>query len=219
MSQVHHSMERKLASIFDELWNEVAWLHHKWSEYRVLFGTKKSRVDLLNVTFPSFARIIQDSLWQDILLHIARLTDPPKSRGKPNLTIQLLPEEITDAEAKAAVTFRVMDALAASEFCRDWRNRHIAHRDLHLVLDAKAKPLKPASRQKVNDALTSLSGVLNAVSEHYLDSEISFDMKAHCGGAMDILYLIDDGAKAAREKEKHLLSGNYSFDNFKSPDI
>ena len=51
---------------------------------------------------------------------------------------------------------RIADALVATEFCRDWRNRHIAHRDLQLALKQGAEPLKPASRSKVREALEAL---------------------------------------------------------------
>ena len=81
-------MGEELGSLYDALWQEVAGLHGKWSEYAALFGTRESRVDLLNQAAPYFFRIVQDSLWEDVLLHIARLTDPPKSAGKSNLTVQ-----------------------------------------------------------------------------------------------------------------------------------
>ena len=56
------SMGESLGSIFHALWQEVAWLHFKWREYVVLFGTKQSRVALLNRAAPSFFRIVEDML-------------------------------------------------------------------------------------------------------------------------------------------------------------
>lgn len=85
-------MGEPLGSLFYALWQEVAWVRVKWQEYIELFGKKPSRVDLLNKSAPLFFRIVQNVLWYDILMHIARLTDPPKSKGKPNLTIRRLPE-------------------------------------------------------------------------------------------------------------------------------
>ena len=67
-------MGEELGSIFHALWNEVAWLHQKWDQYNILFGTKPSRINLMNETAPLFFRIVQDSLWEDTLLNIARLT-------------------------------------------------------------------------------------------------------------------------------------------------
>ena len=57
----------------------------KWEEYLELFGKTSSRIHLLNQSAPVFFKIVQDSLWENIILHLARLTDPPKSAGKNNL--------------------------------------------------------------------------------------------------------------------------------------
>lgn len=78
-------MGKDLGELYSALWQEVAWVHSKWAEYVQLFGVKESRIDLLNRAAPRFARLLQDSLWEDVLLHIARLTDPAKSMGKSNL--------------------------------------------------------------------------------------------------------------------------------------
>lgn len=61
-----------LGSLYHALWNELAWLYSKWEEYVELFGTKPSRIDLLNKAAGHFFRIVQDSLWEESLLHIAR---------------------------------------------------------------------------------------------------------------------------------------------------
>lgn len=80
-------MGEKLGTYFNAIWNEVAWLYIKWSEYDELFGKKPSRVDLLNDAAPTFFHIVQDCLFRDVILHIARLTDPPKTGGKKNLSV------------------------------------------------------------------------------------------------------------------------------------
>jgi hypothetical protein len=76
-----------LGSVYDALWQQVAWVHAKWSDYVVLFGTSESRVKLLNEASPAFFRHAQDSIWESVLLHITRLTDPPATGGKQNLTV------------------------------------------------------------------------------------------------------------------------------------
>jgi hypothetical protein len=213
-------MGEELGSIYDALWQQVTWLHRKWSEYVVLFGTKESRVALLNEAAPSFSRIAQDSLWEDVLLHVARLTDPPKSAGKANLSLQTLAPLISQAETKAVVEARMAEALAASEFCRDWRNRHIAHRDLLLALERGAEPLKPASRTKVADALNALAAVLNAVSAHYYAGGTTrFDFGAEHDGAMSLLYVLDSGRHAERARRERLKSGIYDPTEYRPRDL
>src|SRR6266404_1158399 len=92
-------MGEVLGQQYHALWQELSWLHAKWNEYVELFGKKSSRIELLNQAAPSFFHLVQTSLWEDILLHIACLTNPPTSLGiKTNLTICNLPNLITDCE-------------------------------------------------------------------------------------------------------------------------
>ena len=96
-------MGEELGTIYDALWQEVAWLHGKWADYVALFGTTESRVSLLNSTAPTFFNLVQDSIWENILLHIGRMTDPTATAKKQNLTIQRLPELIDRPETRRKV--------------------------------------------------------------------------------------------------------------------
>jgi hypothetical protein len=127
-------MGEDLGRFYHALSNELAWLYLKWGEYEALFGTKPSRIDLINKAAGEFFRIIQDGLWEDALLHIARLTDSPRSVGKDNLSIRGLPALIEKPELRQTVQELVDVALQKTGFARDWRNRHIAHKDLKLAL-------------------------------------------------------------------------------------
>jgi hypothetical protein len=55
--------------------------------------------------------MIQDRLGEAVFLHIARLTDPPFSFGKSNLTLLSLPGLIEDLKLKEAVEKRCGTAL------------------------------------------------------------------------------------------------------------
>ncbi|NLG66066.1 MAG: hypothetical protein GX537_10730, partial [Actinobacteria bacterium] len=139
-------------------------LHAKWQQYRKLYGTSPERVDLLNDSAAFFFGIIDTVMWHDILLHITRLTDPPRTAGKANLTLTRLPDGITDQELSSAVATLVHDAVAKSDFARDWRNRRIGHSDLALALqDPRATPLKNTSRQSIENALAALRRVMNKI--------------------------------------------------------
>lgn len=183
-----------LGSLFHALWVEVAWLNVKWHEYVELFGKTPSRIDLLNKSAPLFFKIVQDSLWEEVLLHIARLTDPPKSAGYDNLTIRRL-SGIVNQEVEGIISKQIDKAVNSSNFCRDWRNRHIAHRDLKLAMDEQPKQLEPASRAKVRKALEDIAKVLNVISENYMNSTIDFDLMSEPGGAEDLILVLDDGIK------------------------
>jgi hypothetical protein len=70
-------MGEALGTQFYALWKEVVWLHWNWAESVELFGSKPTRIELLNRAAPAFFRMTQDALWE-----LTRSTPtPPNSRG------------------------------------------------------------------------------------------------------------------------------------------
>jgi len=194
----------------------------KWREYEDLFGTKPSRIDLMNKAAPRFFRIVQDALWEDTILHISRLTDPPKSidkMSKKNLSIQRLPLMVDDKDLKQNLEEKIEKAKTNSEFCRDWRNRRIAHSDLKLAMEDRSTPLKPASRKAINDALSAIVDVLNQVTLHYQVSIAIFDVHNRLGGGESLLYIIDDGLRLGEKRKAKIKNGNFKKDDFRSREI
>lgn len=212
-------MGQELGETYEALWQEIVWLHSKWAEYAALYGTKESRVALLNKAAPRFARLIQDTLWEDVVLHIARLTDPPKSAGKHNLTIQSLATHIGDSATRTIVEELVARAIEQTEFYRDWRNQHLAHRDLHLALARGAEPLKTGFRQLVREILQTLDQTLDTISLRYLGSTTYFEFETAAGGALSLLYVVDDGLKIEEARRERLRQGRVEPDDYKPKDI
>jgi hypothetical protein len=195
----------ELGPLINRLVGECTRLHWKWGDYVELFGKSPERIELLNRASGSFFRLVQDTLWEDVLLHIARLTDHAKSAGKDNLTLRRLPDLVAP-EVRAETQALLGLCLHECEFARDWRMRHLAHRDLSLAIGTSAKPLAHASRLAVRTALDSIAKLLNAVEGHYLKSELAFDL-GQPEGAVTLLYVIRDGLDAGERRRERLLSG------------
>jgi len=192
-------MGKPLGRLFYALVNEVEWLYIKWKEYIFLYGAEQSRIDLLNKVAPLFFRVVQDLLFEGILLHITRLTDPPKSAGRDNLTIQKIPPLVSDQRLTEILQSKIEVALQRSVFCRDWRNRHIAHQDLQLVIEEGINPLQPANQKMVQEALDAITDVLNTVILHYNRSEIGFGVMHNNGGGESLLDFINDALGTEEE--------------------
>src|ERR1700691_2679313 len=79
-----------LGPIYHALSNEVTWLHVKWKQYMILFDDSPERIASLNGIAGFFFRVIQDVLWDDVVLHLARLLD----RKRKNLTLSRLELEV-----------------------------------------------------------------------------------------------------------------------------
>jgi hypothetical protein len=142
-------------------------------------------------------------------MNIARLTDRTKSCGKATLTIQCLPGLIADQKTAAEVKKLVEVAEGSVGFCRDWRNRRIAHTELALALDQPAAVLEEATRGKINAALKAIAQVLNAVEGHYMDVNTAFDGFPPDTGALELLHVMDDGLRLRKERKERRARGEY----------
>jgi hypothetical protein len=199
-------MGDQLGKAYNALYNELAWQFTKWRQYEELFGKKPERIDLLNEAAPLFFRLLQDTMWEDTLLHLARLTDAVASRGKENLTVRQLPL-LAEPALKGELEALVEAAVEKTDFAADWRKRHIAHRDFKRVLAERPDQLAPASRLKVKQALESLATVLNRIDQHYFGSETVYDLGSDYGDAVSLLYVLRDGLKAERARKLRLQAG------------
>ena len=200
-------MGERLGKRYDELWKELVWLNTKWAQFVQLFGSKPERLALLNGTAPLFFRVVQDTLLEDVILHIARLTEHSKTKGRSEkLTTHTLPG-LVDPRIRQAVSYGVKTAQHRAATCLDWRHRHIAHRNVALAL-GEAEPLGPVTLKHIRDALASIAEVLNEVHRHYMDGEIGFELLGQGGGAEDLLRVLDEGVRAVKDRQERMHGGD-----------
>jgi hypothetical protein len=214
--QYLEGMSPDLGPFFYGLWNECALLHWKWGEYRILFGTKPERVDILIAAAGTFFRLVQDTLWENILLHIARLVDPPKTKGKSNLTLRRLPG-LVDPAIRAQTEQLLQCCRDKAQFAVDSRHRRLAHCDLDLALQQGAQPLAPASRASVQEAIDAIAALLNSVDLHYRNQTVAYGALPPIGNAESLLYVLMDGLAAEDRRRERLLSGNLAPEESNPP--
>lgn len=119
-SEAIAAMGSPLGGTYHSLSDEVSWLHLKWNDFRELFADRET-VDLLNSAAPAYFHELQRQTWEDVLLHLCRVTDPPLSAGKPTLTIRRLPGLVSDEMVRVELQLLVNDAVQKAIFARDWR--------------------------------------------------------------------------------------------------
>ena len=164
----------EFGTAFRSLSNEWTWALLRLNEYRELFGREED-VALLNALAGGpFTWDIQQIFWDDILLRVCRLTDPRKSGGKRNLSIQALPPLVKEKEPELLLEVEplVKKAVAKADFARDWRNRRISHSAWDRTIEP-AIPLAEVTLLQVEDALDAVHAVLNAISIRLLDVELA----------------------------------------------
>jgi len=141
---------------------------------------------------------VQGVLFEETLLGIARLIGPHESVNKPNLSIQRLPA-LCNAGIQAEILRLVGEAKAAGSFANDWRNRHIAHRDLELAMGTSARALEPATREKVEASLSALRDVMNEIEQVYCNAVTAY-YSVTPWDAESLLFVLRDGL--LREKDR-----------------
>lgn len=212
------AMGKQLGEQYSSLWQEAAFVSYKWAEYVELFGTKSSRIDLLNEAAGHLFGILQQQMWDDVLMHIARLTDPPATGKRQNLTLKNLPHLVDSAKLTTKITSLLRELDKETDFCREWRNKKIAHNDLEIALE-EAKLHQNGSRNNVSRSLQIIVETLNAVSEQYLNAETALDVFSPPGGAPDLLRIIFAGMKEERDRNTRIESGTATSADFEYPDV
>jgi hypothetical protein len=202
------TMGEELGQQYHLLRDQCQWAHVKWNEFVELFGTNSGRIDLLNESAPRLFRIIQDALWEDMLLLLCRVTDRPAHGKKENLTIQNF-SALVVPEIRAALDLLVNKAEQKTEFARDWRNRRIAHKDLSLALQTSSNSLTPGSRAHVKSALNAIANVLNCIEGHYCGGQVMYGGFGPAQGAKALLYYLREGIKSEAARRQRLRSGQF----------
>lgn len=133
-------MGQDLGAILYSLYNEILWIKFKWIEYVELYGTSQERINVMNRSAPWLFFIVQRTLFDDILLGLAKITDPPGVGNKETVSVLAISQFINDTDLKKKVSKCIKEIKTNTEFCRDWRNRKIAHKDRKLALGDKTAP-------------------------------------------------------------------------------
>ena len=193
--------------LFNTLHNELSWLYVKWGQFKSLYSTNDARIELINACAPSYFYMIQFIHWENIILHIARLNDPPSTMGKDNLTIQRLREFVDSHTNFAEFEITLNKAVTSASFARDLRNRNIAHRDLGIALNQSVSPLATANVAGVEDALGSIKDVLSWIHKEYFDRMFMYDMASVPGGAGELLAFLREGRIAREQRLERIRNG------------
>jgi len=187
--------------LFYKLWNSVAHLHLNWKNYRSLFGTSPDRVELLNWVASSFFGLLDGILRHNIVLTIARLTDPPRSAGKDNASLARLVDMLTPFTEPVLVDelrSELEDLQAHCEPLRQIRNRLLAHDDLATALQYHPDPLPGISRAYIEGILEKIRKLLGDIEEHFRGSRTSHQYVISSNDGESLIFALE----SAREHEK-----------------
>jgi hypothetical protein len=210
-------MDSGIPDSFRDLWeyleSEVTWLHGRWKIYRQLYGTSPERIDLLNKTASAFFYIVENTLFDGVVLALSRLTDPATKGSQDNAVLEQLlrqPEIMADAALIARLTDRLQQLRDKCTEFRKIRNKRIGHNDLSIAL--KATSLPPVSREMVEGALLLLREFMNDVQQHFTGSVTAYEHFAMMSDGEALIYRL----RQAQAYERAVLEGLVPWDHLES---
>lgn len=133
------------------------------------------------------------------------------------MTVTAIPTFLTDDNFRREIEKELEELMTESKFCRDWRNRWIAHMDYELAVNRdNAKPLESGTRNKLKIAIERIQSIYNKVEFKYLGTTTGFKYLKSNRGAISLLYTIENGLRFDQEEHEKKLRGDWRDDKFKS---
>lgn len=182
------------------LCEDVTVLHTKWSLYLELFGSPENTA-LMSDLARAFFHTVEESLRNDLILSICRLSDPSRTLGGDNISFATLVAQCSDIP-------RVEDLLVAFQAAcgpvRRYRHRHLGHNDLGSIIRPHVNLLPDVGRPELDQILQLAEGLLRAVYGHFSAGGLDF-LSASVGGAEDLIHWLKTVRERVAESERELL--------------
>ena len=208
MTRDGQEMPTELTELYDALYQDMSSLHAKWEIFNQLYVTSEETVELLNESAPSFFRICQDMLIDDILLTISRLTDPHQTYNRGNLSMERLVAYVDEskyADLRDEIEQLLIEAKSKCRFARELRNRRIAHTDLSTRLHAEANPLPALTEQQIKEAFSALRAIMNKIKMHFEDTSVLYEQVLMPGDGNSLIARLRDARTYRRQNRQNLV--------------
>jgi hypothetical protein len=138
----------------------------------------------------------------DIMLSIARLTDPPKPKGQENLSFESILVEMDDTSLRKEVSAIVSTIQSKTKAIRVWRNKKLAHNDLAKAMEEITLP--PVYIAELTEVMKLSSQVLNIFHKRFNDTEVLYDGCITSGDGDSLMFYLEYGLDAWEEdKQNH----------------
>lgn len=193
----------ELNELFKVVNDEVTWLHTIWELFNQLYWSGAENFEIMDATAPQFFVILRTMMFEEMILIVNRLTDPPITLGKANASLERLIEQV-NKETHTALVISLQGKLASirasSTMYRTWRNKRVSHNDLSIALE-KEGTLPHIMRGEAQIVVREIAEFMNEFSLAILDSSQAYVpfLAAHGDGVALMRYLKE--AVKKRENE------------------
>jgi hypothetical protein len=194
-------MDQDAQEIYDHLEKELIRLHYNWQMFRQLYGNSAESVKILNGIAPDVFAVMQDALWNQIVLTLGKINDTPTTGRHENISIENLINRIDETqhpELKDELNDDLKKLRALAQKIETDRNKRIAHFDKVYLFDSEKGGV---SRADVEAVLDQLRTMMNKIKLRFKGSQVIHHLNIHHHGDLLIRYFQTCGtAKEINEK-------------------
>lgn len=209
LSDCENKLGEEFGRAYYHAYNEWCNLWIVWKQFRNLFCSGPERVELLNRCGAGLFYQVDKIFLESIMLSLCRLTDPPETCGRHNLTIKRFSQFMDSEERTEKMKNLISEAEISTAFARDWRNRRIGHNDYYLKL-GKAKPLKSATIDGIEAAVRAVFDVFSYISHDFLKQSTEYEVIDQLNNEMVTLNRLYIGDTAFREEVEKIEKGQFT---------
>jgi hypothetical protein len=178
-----------IKELFSHFAGQAIHAHAKWTMFRHLYVESPKNIELLNRTAPGFFALAQQALFDDMIVSLLRMLDPP-SIPHSNPVLQRLLDSLSP-EVKATLEpqlkYSLDCALSTAQTLRHHRNKRIAHQDLNILLSIGDAQLDPTSCAEIRQTLEHIEAFLGTIYAHFTNSVFMWDVADIRGGSDSLL--------------------------------
>ncbi len=197
MNPATPTIPRALQEKLDALDREIVLLHFKWIYLKQLFGTEK-HLAVVNATAPSAFSVIEEALFNEILLSLMRLVDPVGSKHQMNLSLRSLLEDIPDEKLRDQVAALEKQIREKVTDIKTWRDKKLAHNDL-LRLLKKSDPVPPIQIFELTAAMQLVRKAMNLIYQFFSQPHVLYDQCVTQKDGNDLIFYLNYGLECWRE--------------------
>lgn len=192
----------------DQFLNEA---HFDLNEYKTLFYSGQRRLEMLDASARTFFHRLQHHYRVMFILSIARLLDPKKSNGKPNLSIEHMIwfAEQNDLPITGDIEELLEQARIIGKSAIEVRNRILAHNDLGFYLSDDSKAIT-VEFEMIEKMLVILADCVRLFHSHYSNTYMAYEQIKADRGAQSLVYCIQEAMIYRELKKKR---SNHRLDN------
>lgn len=164
------------------LYSQISFLKIKWEEYKNIYHVNADQIEYLNKFAPFYFSLNQKILFNDILLHITKLTDKKSTCGKDNLSLLKLKSFFKVKPDNILIVQTIDDAMQKSSILIDWRNKYLAHFDFYVLTNQNNNILNEISIDEIENIINSVWKVIQCIANEYFSKNLSEKVIKPLGG-------------------------------------